>query len=254
MKLTFARRLRAAAPLLAGMAALVISAQACAQPGNGTNAQRGAAAASAAGLPPLDSVLARASRSREHGSQYARVTLYEVSDFQCPFCRMFFSNTYAKFDSAYVKAGKVRVVFINFPLPMHNQAFAASKAATCAGAQGKFWEMHDRLFQRQGEWQNQPDAHERFARYAADLGVNAAQFRDCVENDRTSPLLVNDLMQAMGAQVNSTPTLILNRGEKVLNGAVSYEELSAAVDALLAAAPAAGAQPAPPAPGTPARP
>lgn len=248
MRLVFVRRVRGAAPLLAGVAALLVSASACAQQGGAAGGNRAAASS-----VPLDSVLSRASNSRQHGSQYAKVTLYEVSDFQCPFCKMFFDSTYAKFDSAYVKTGKVRMVFINFPLPMHNQAFAASKAAMCAGAQGKFWEMHDRLFRGQRDWRDQQDAPQRFSRYAAELGINAAQFRDCVDNDRVSPLIVNDIMQASGAQVNSTPTLILNR-EKILNGAVPYAELAREVDALLAAA-AQGAPPAgPPPAGTPPAP
>lgn len=249
MRPFFVRRVRKAVPLVAGVAALLVSAQACAQQG-GAPGGRNAAGSNV----PLDSVLNRASNSRQHGSQYAKVTLYEVSDFQCPFCKMFFDSTYAKFDSAYVKTGKVRMVFINFPLPMHNQAFAASKAAMCAGAQGKFWEMHDRLFQRQRDWRDQADAQQRFSRYAAELGINAAQFRDCVDNDRVSPLIVNDIMQASGAQVNSTPTLILNR-EKILNGAVPYAELAREVDALLAAAgqgtPPAGTPPATPPPASP---
>jgi len=251
MKLSFVRRAGLAAPLLAGAAALLMSAAACAQQGG---APAASSSADARGMPPLDSVLARASNSRQHGSAYAKVTLYEVSDFQCPFCKMFYDSTYARFDSAYVKTGKVRMVFINFPLPMHNQAFAASKAALCTGAQGKFWEMHDRLFERQREWRDQPDAAQRFARYAAELGVDSAQFRDCVQNDRVSPLVVNDIMQASGAQVNSTPTLILNR-EKILNGAVPYAELAREVDALLAAAeratPPAGAPPATTPPAAP---
>lgn len=254
MRLPFVRR---AAPVLAGIAVLMLSAQACAQPGNGGATAR-TGAASAAGLPPLDSVLARAGNSRQHGSQYAKVTVYEVSDFQCPYCKMFYDSTYAKFDSAYVKTGKVRLVFINFPLPMHNQSFAASKAALCAGAQGKFWEMHDRLFDRQRDWRDQLDAPQRFARYAAETGVNAAQFRDCFDNDRVSPLVVNDVMQASGAQVNSTPTFILNR-EKILPGAIPYAELAREIDALLAqqgnapaGAPPAGTAPATPPPATPA--
>ncbi|HYH82308.1 MAG TPA: thioredoxin domain-containing protein [Longimicrobium sp.] len=255
MRSTFARRTGLAAPLLAGVAALLVSAAACAQQG-GTPA--GAAGAAAAQVP-LDSILARAGASREHGSRYAKVTLYEVSDFQCPYCKMFYDSTYARFDSAYVKTGKVRMVFINFPLPMHNQAYSASEAALCAGAQGKFWEMHDRLFERQRDWRDQGDAVQRFTRYAGELGVDSAQFRDCVENDRVASLIVNDIMQAGGAQVNSTPTLILNR-QKILTGAVPYAELTREVDALLAAAaqgtPPAGAPPsaAPPAPGAPPRP
>jgi protein-disulfide isomerase len=249
MRLTFVRRARLVAPLLAGVAALALSAAACAQEGGAASGQT--AAAARGNLPPLDSVLQRASRSRQQGSQYAKVTLYEVSDFQCPFCRMYHDSTYAKFDSAYVKTGKVRVVFIHFPLPNHNQAFAAAKASMCAGAQGKFWEMQDRLFDRQSEWRDQGDATQRFARYATEMGVEAAQYRDCMDNDRVSALIVNDIMQATGAQVNSTPTLILNR-EKVLTGAVPYAQLAREIDVLLAAQ--GGTPPAGASPGAPAQP
>ena len=247
MKLTFARRARLAAPLLAGVAVLALSAAACAQ-------ERGAAtrrtAAARGNLPPLDSVLNRASNSRQHGSQYAKVTLFEISDFQCPYCKMFHDSTYAKFDSAYVRTGKVRHVFIHFPLPMHNQAFAAAKASMCAGAQGKFWQMHDRLFTRQREWRDQADASQRFARYATELGVRAAEYRDCMDNDRVSSLIANDIMQASGAQVNSTPTLILNG--KIMPGVMTFAQLSQEIEAMLAA-PAATPPPGTP-PGAPATP
>src|SRR5215218_10798338 len=130
------RRARRTAPLLAALLALVTAASACAQPGSGG----GAAAAGASGraLPPPDSVLGRAARSREKGPADARVTVVEISDFQCPYCRQFYEQTYHRFDSAYVKTGKVHMVYVNLPLPMHAQAFSAAKAALCAGAQGKF--------------------------------------------------------------------------------------------------------------------
>jgi protein-disulfide isomerase len=246
----FGRRARLAATVAAGALAM-LTTSACAQRGGNAGAAAGSAGGNAArGLPPLDSVLARASNARQHGSETAKVTVIEVSDFQCPYCKMFFDSTYRRFDSAYVKTGKVRMVYINFPLPMHNQAFAAAKAAMCAGAQGKFWEMHDILFGRQREWAEQADAPQRFARYAAELGTDAAQFKDCYDNDRVAPLITNDLTQAASAGMNSTPTFIINR-EKVLNGALPFAELSREVDAALAAAqngptPPGGTPPAPP--------
>ena len=227
----FARHARLAATVAAGALAM-LTTTACAQRGANAGANAGTAAR---GLPPLDSVLARSSDARQHGAETAKVTVIEVSDFQCPYCKMFFDSTYRRFDSAYVKTGKVRLVYINFPLPMHNQAFAAAKAAMCAGAQGKFWEMHDILFGRQREWAEQADASQRFIRYAAELGTDAAQFRDCYDNDRVAPLITNDLTQAASAGMNSTPTFIINR-EKVLNGAIPFAELSREVDAALAAA------------------
>jgi protein-disulfide isomerase len=235
-------RARLTAPPLAALLALVSAASACAQPGGGA-----AANASGRAVPPPDSVLARASRGREKGAAGARVSVVEISDFQCPYCRQFFETTYRRFDSAYVKTGKVQMVYINLPLPMHTQAYSAAEAAMCAGAQGKFWEMHDRLFSTQREWNGQADAAQRFARLAVELNLDPAAYRDCVDNDRTAPLILNDAMQATGAGVNGTPAFVVNRSQ-MLNGAVSFEQLSAAVEAALAA-PAA-----PPPPPAPARP
>jgi protein-disulfide isomerase len=242
-------RVRSTAPFAAALLALLGAASACAQPGSG-----GAAAAGGSGraLPTPDSVLARAGRSREKGAAGARVSVVEISDFQCPYCRQFYETTYHRFDSAYVKTGKVHMVYIHLPLPMHTQAYSAAEAAMCAGAQGKFWEMHDRLFATQREWGGQADAVQRFSRLALELNLEPAAYRDCVENDRTAPLILNDAMQASGAGVNGTPAFIVNRGQ-MLNGAISYEQLAAAVDAALNGPPPGTPAPpsAPPSPASP---
>jgi len=200
----------------------------------------------------LDSLLERASRGRIHGAADARVTIVEISDFQCPFCRQFFESTYRQLDSAYVRTGKVKLVFYAFPLPGHREAYPAAKAAMCAGVQGKFWGMHDRLFATQREWSGQDLVAPRFAGYAQALGVDMAAYRDCVDNDRVAPIILNDAMQASGAGVNGTPTFIIN-GSKALNGAVPFEEMKREIDAALAA-PAAPATPPPAAPPAPPRP
>ena len=238
------------APIAAALLALLASASACgAQPGTG-----GGTRASAAGrnLPPPDSVLARASRAREKGAATAPVLVVEVSDFQCPYCRQWFETSYRQFDSAYVRTGKVRMVFMNLPLPMHGQAFAAAKAAGCAGAQGKFWEMHDRLFSTQREWNGQADAAQRFARFALELGVDPAAYRDCVDNDRTAPIVVNDVMQASGAGISGTPAFVINN-QRILSGAIPFADLSREIETALAAprGPAPAPAPAPPPAPTP---
>ncbi|HSU15411.1 DsbA family protein [Longimicrobium sp.] len=249
MKHGAARRARLAGLLGIATLAMLSAVSACAQQGGGGNNTSSTSAGAARGVPPLDSVLARAGRGRQHGSDSAKVTVIEISDFQCPYCRMFFDSTYRRFDSTYVRTGKVRLVFVNYPLPMHSQAFAASKAAMCAGAQGRFWQMHDILFSRQRDWAGQADASQRFTRYAGELGVNAAEYRDCFDNDRVAPLITNDLTQAASSGVNSTPTFIINR-EKVLPGAIPYADLAREVDAALAAAQNGGTPPA----GTPPQP
>ncbi len=156
---------------------------------------------------PLDSVVARAGRSRSKGAANAPVTLVEISDFQCPFCRDFAMRTLPALDSAYIRTGKVRMLYINLPLPMHSHAWGAAEAALCAGAQDAFWPMHDRLFAGQDEWGRAPNPSERFTAYAAALQLDVAAFRRCVDEDQVAPILVGDLMQATQNRISSTPTL-----------------------------------------------
>ena len=231
---------------LAGVAAavsLLFSVSACAQPGSGAQGAAAGGARTALSAEQVDSLLNRAEESRMKGAPSAPVTIVEVSDFQCPYCRQFAEQTWAQLDSAYVRTGKVRFLFVHYPLPNHRQAFAASKAALCAGVQGKFWEMHDRIFAAQREWSGQADASQRFARMAVGLGVDAGQWRDCMDNDRVAALIISDIMRASSA-VEGTPTFILN-GQKAVSGALSFADLSREIDAFLAGTPAE-APPAPP--------
>lgn len=86
----------------------------------------------------------------EKGSQDAKVTIVEFSDFQCPYCSRYVTETYAQINQTY--GDKIRYLFHDYPLPFHNNAQKASEAARCAGEQGKYWEMHDLLFQNQADW------------------------------------------------------------------------------------------------------
>ena len=214
---------------------------ACAQQPAPSAAQAAPSASAPAGL---DSILPRADRGRMKGADGAQVTLIEVSDFQCPYCRQFAETTYRQLDSAYIRTGKVKLVFINYPLPNHLRAYASSEAAMCAGAQGKFWPMHDRLFATQREWSDAPDAARRFDAYATELGLDMPAFRDCTANDRVAPIIVGDAMKASGAGINGTPAFIIN-GAKLLSGAIPFEQLRTELDAALAGPAAAPPAPAP---------
>jgi protein-disulfide isomerase len=197
------------------------------------------AAGATAATANVDSLIPRADRGRMKGAEGAQVTIIEVSDFQCPYCRDFAQNTFARVDSAYVQTGKARVIYINLPLSMHREAYGAAEAAMCASAQGKFWQMHDRLFATQREWGNQPDAAQRFERMAQEIRLDMAAFRDCTANDRPASIIVNDAMQAAEAGIRGTPAFILNgpAGQRALSGAVPFEQFQAEMDALLAGQP-----------------
>ncbi len=232
-------RLPAGALLLA-----LLAAPACAQsPAKQTEERASAATVS------LDSLQARASRSRVKGSEQAPVTIVEVSDFQCPYCRQFTEQAYRQIDSAYIRTGKAKMVFISYPIPQHAEAWAATEAAYCAGAQGQFWPMHDRLFATQRDWSGKGDPTERFARFATELRLDAAAYRACVQQDQVASMIVNDVMQASSAGISGTPTFIIN-GDRAVSGAAPFADFQKNIEDVLAGRPAPQQQPG----GPPTRP
>ena len=177
-------------------------------------------------------VMDAAGVSRAKGSASATVRIYEIADFQCPFCAKFATEVYPRLDAEYVKTGKVQWVFVHMPLPMHPNAWVASEAALCAGASDRFWPMHDRLFRSQAEWGGTADPTPIFARYARDIGVPAEPYTSCVREDRVAPLIVNDVIFVAAARVNGTPTFIINDEETVV-GMKTYEEWRDLIEAAM---------------------
>ncbi len=119
------------------------------------------------------------------GNPDAPITMYEYSDYQCPFCERYFIQTEPAVDESYVRSGKLRVVFRDFPLvQLHPNAPAAANAALCVADQGaaKFWTMHDLLFQTQNEWASLPDPKANFVKLAEKAGADCENsnenFRD----------------------------------------------------------------------------
>ena len=205
-------------------------------------AQQGPAPAADAALVPADSVVARASRGRERGSEAAPITIYEFSDYQCPFCGQFERTTFPALDSAYIETGRAKLVFINFPLPTHSAAWLAAEAALCAGAQARYWEMHERLFAEQDRWSADASPGERMEGYAADLDLDMDAYRACVARDQVAPLLIRDLTSTASAGIGGTPTFVLVRdprpgeqpqqAQRAITGARSLADFTAAIEEL----------------------
>lgn len=144
------------------------------------------------------------------GEPDAPVTLEEFGDFECPPCR-----TISTFLDDLVKEHQphLRIVFRNFPLKQHKHAYEAALAAEAAGAQGKFWEMHDVLYREQGVWSKAGYPQRLFEAYAGTLGLNVDQFRKDSESDKTMERVDADEARGAGLGVKSTPTLFLNNTE-----------------------------------------
>jgi protein-disulfide isomerase len=159
------------------------------------------------------------------GNPKAPVTLVVFSDFQCPFCARV-EPTLAEVRKEY--GDKVRVVWKHQPLPFHPNALPAAEAAEAAREQGKFWEMHDRLFGAQRELA--PDTYERLAK---EIGLDVRRFQESTRSGRHRGRIQDDQKVAAAVGANGTPTLFVN-GEKV-EGAVPFGTLKAVIDRRLAA-------------------
>jgi protein-disulfide isomerase len=180
-------------------------------------------------------LLRLAGESRSKGSASASVLVYEIADFQCPFCARFATEVFPDIDSAYVKTGKVQWVFVNLPMPSHTQAWGASEAALCAGAvANRFWVMHDRLYVAGQEWINAPDPATVLARYAREAGVPMDAWQSCVAQDRVAGIILQDVI--FGSRVSGTPTFIVtvgNNAQQSIVGVKSFAEWRDVLDAAL---------------------
>jgi protein-disulfide isomerase len=154
------------------------------------------------------------------GPATAPVTIVEFSDFQCPFC----SRLVPTIEQVMSKYGdKVRLVFRQFPLPMHQNAAKAAEAALCANEQGKFWEMHDTMFKDQGSL-----AVDALKTKAAGLGLNAQAFNSCLDSGKEAEAVKTDTKAGQAAGVNGTPAMFVNG--RFISGVVPASQLSQVID------------------------
>jgi protein-disulfide isomerase len=178
-----------------------------------------------------DSDGVKADLARIQGSPSAPVWVIEVSDFQCPFCKQWHDETYATLRDEFVRTGKVRLAYVNFPLAQHQYAWPAAESAMCAGAQGKFWEMHDALFNTQSKWEALASPATFFDSLARAQGVDTARWRQCVQSGKMKSWIQADHDRAQTAGAASTPSFII--GDKILVGAQPITELRSAIDSAL---------------------
>lgn len=168
------------------------------------------------------------------GETSAPVTIVEFSDFQCPFCRTFFEDTYGQLKKDYIDTGKVQLSYRHFPLDFHPAAQISGEAAECANDQGKFWEFHDLLYEKQaaqgtGTIQYTKDD---LKTWVADLGVDAGAFAECIDSGKYTQAVKDDAAYAGTVGVQATPSFFVN-GQK-LEGAQPYSVFKAMIDQELA--------------------
>ncbi len=181
------------------------------------------------------------------GNPDAPVKVIEFADFECPACGQFFTLTEPDVRTRLVQTGEVSYRFFDFPLEAHRNTWQASNAAACANEQGKFWEMHDQIFEGQDKWNGEATSRPKgiFKDYAKAIGLDVGKWEQCFDDQKFVKEIQANRAEGERRFIGSTPTFII--GTKMIPGSISYDKFKAYVDSAKAEAPApapsAGASP-----------
>ncbi len=209
-----------------------------------TAAAASASAAPASNTAAADSIanatlLKTADKSRLIGPESA-MWVVMISDFQCPYCKQWHDSSMAQLTRDYITPGKIRFAYLHLPLEsIHPHARAEAQASLCAGAQGKFWEYADALFDNYNTVKSMSDVSPLLSRLAKDLTLDVKSFDRCRVSAPIASLVSNDIAQATQAGVESTPSFIV--GRFLVKGAMPYKDFRKAIDTALAVAKSAKA-------------
>jgi protein-disulfide isomerase len=193
------------------------------------------AAARPAAPPAVPNVTLDLKGHTIQGAREAKLTLVEISDYQCPYCARHTRETYPLIEKDFIATGKLRYAMVDYPLRNHPFSFKAAEAATCAEGKGKFWEMHDLLFQNQNALNP-----ETLPAYAELIGIDRGEFEACLKEGRQDSVNA-DLQQATRAGVSATPTFLIGwladgdqlKPVDVIRGAVPYDNFAQVINKLL---------------------
>jgi protein-disulfide isomerase len=191
-----------------------------------------------AGLPDSPSATFKLTDEPTKGDRNAKLVLIEFTDYQCPFCARHARETMPQLDTEYIATGKLRYVVVDFPLAsIHPAAPKAAEAGHCAGEQGKYWEMHDRLF---ANHRNLAPAD--LAGHAQALALDPGKFKECLDSGRHGARVQNGLAAGQNVGVRATPTFLLGIVEadgstvktvQIIRGAQPLPTFRSAIDKAL---------------------
>jgi len=175
------------------------------------------------------------------GADEAVVTLIEFSDYECPFCIRHFTQTMPEINEKLIETGRIQYVFRDFPIEqLHPDAVLAHQATRCAAEQGRFWELHVRMFGPAGT-----HTMEQIEAHAREAGVELDPFRECVASARTLPAVRDSVQTAVTLGASGTPSFFIGirnpetdqvRLVQALSGALPYAEFERAIAAVEAQA------------------
>jgi protein-disulfide isomerase len=177
---------------------------------------------------PVDKIAEKTAHIR--GQDDALVTVEEFADFQCPSCSLV-SGLLHQLEQEYKP--RLRIVFRHFPLQMHSHAIEAAVAAEAAGRQGRFWEMHDLLYQNQSAWSKAANVQPLFETYAGNLGLDIERFKKDLQSREVNSRVAADSELGVSRGVKNTPTLFINGRE--VPAPFNRENLAQAIEAAMTA-------------------
>lgn len=159
------------------------------------------------------------------GEDDAKITIIEFSDFQCPYCGRAATGPVKQVIKEYVDTGKAKLVFMNYPLGFHEYAQVAAEASECANEQGKFWELHDKIFENQASL-----SKENLVKWAQEAKLDMNMFNGCLNDNKYAQEVQNDMAAAQIAGVQGTPSFLINGN--LIVGAQPIEAFKQIIDAI----------------------
>ncbi|HEU5219068.1 MAG TPA: thioredoxin domain-containing protein [Gemmatimonadales bacterium] len=143
------------------------------------------------------------------GSDSAKLEVTEYADYQCPVCQDFENIQFPAVRQQLIETGMVRWRYRDFPLEMHPNSRVASHAAACANDQGKFWEVHEALYQHQAEWAPLKNPAGKYSGYAKAAGLDVSQFDQCMQSAKYAGRIQASLDEGLKLGVNGTPNFVI---------------------------------------------
>jgi len=162
------------------------------------------------------------------GDENAPVVMIEWSDYECPFCARFYTQTLSQIKSQYIDTGKVKFVYRDYPLGFHQQAEPAALAANCAGEQGKYFEYHDKIFEVGGA---AGKTSVDYMKWAQELKLDTAKWEKCLTDPAQRQEIQKDMADGQAAGVSGTPGFVING--KLVSGAQPFSVFQQIIEAEL---------------------
>jgi protein-disulfide isomerase len=170
------------------------------------------------------------------GNADAKVTIIEFSDYQCPYCRAFWKNTFPQLKSEYIDKGLARFVYRDFPLDYHDMSQKYAEATECAADQNKFWEMHDKIFAEQEKKGSGTTISgitvKDVKKWAQQIGLDSGAFGQCLDSGKYADEVKKDFADAEKAGLDGIPSFVING--QLLVGAQPFSAFKTAIDKALA--------------------